>query len=43
MQIGCGELLALEKQRRESDYLENGIKFADGEDYGKSIYQPRRR
>lgn len=33
----------LEKQRRESDFLENGTKFADGEDYGKSIYQPRRR
>ncbi len=33
----------LEKQRRESDFLENGTKFAEGEDYGKSIYQPRRR
>lgn len=33
----------LEQQRRESDYLENGTKFADGEDYGKSIYQSRRR
>lgn len=33
----------LEKQRRESEYLENGTKFADGEDYGKSIYKPRRR
>ena len=33
----------LEQQRRESEFLENGTKFADGEDYGKSIYQPRRR
>lgn len=33
----------LEKQRRESDFLENGTKFAEGEDYGKSIYTPRRR
>ena len=32
----------LEKQRRESDFLENGTKFANGEDYGRSIYQPRR-
>ncbi|MBR3043642.1 MAG: hypothetical protein IKI45_04070 [Oscillospiraceae bacterium] len=32
----------LEKQRRESDFLENGTKFADGEDYGKSIYTRRR-
>ena len=33
----------LEQQRRESEFLENGTKFADGEDYGKSIYKPRRR
>ena len=33
----------LEQQRRESEYLENGTKFADGEDYGKSIYTTRRR
>ena len=33
----------LEQQRRESEFLENGTKFADGEDYGKSIYTPRRR
>ena len=33
----------LEQQRRESEFLENGTKLADGEDYGKSIYTPRRR
>ena len=32
----------LEQQRRESEFLENGTKFAEGEDYGKSIYTRRR-
>ncbi|MBR3267209.1 MAG: hypothetical protein IKI58_00540 [Oscillospiraceae bacterium] len=32
-----------EKQRRESDYLENGTRYAEGEDFGKSIYTSRRR
>ena len=32
----------LEQQRRKSEFLENGTKFADGEDYGKSIYTRRR-
>ena len=32
----------LEQQRRESEFLENGTKFADGEDYGKSICTRRR-
>ena len=31
----CAEI---ERDRKQSKYLENGTKFAQGEDYGKSIY-----
>ena len=33
----------LEQQRRESDFLENGTRYAESEDFGKSIYTSRRR
>ncbi len=33
----------IERDRRQLKYLENGTKFAEGENFGKSIYTPRRR